>query len=230
MTQKACSTVDKLNFILVRKPLAMPVVPAVVPPLSSFRNSSSRPTMEARRGGCAVREGRELWTRIAYRTRAGIARAMWCGYRSIAGRCRAARPGGRSARRPGCRPARRAVSRWWRGAPAPTTHAPASGLHPSAARATWWAGRGAGARPCRASGTRKGRGPGDARCGGLFGRPEIEFSYGCDRGGVATDELVRMPGARPRWHGDAGIKSDLDYRSPMQHRRDLGLAARTWAS
>ena len=40
---------DGSAIILVRKPLAMPVVPAVVPPLSSFRNSSSRPTMEARR-------------------------------------------------------------------------------------------------------------------------------------------------------------------------------------
>ena len=123
--------------------------------------------MEARRGGCAVREGRELWTRIAYRTRAGIARAMWCGYRSIAGRCRAARPGGRSARYPGCWPAGRAVSRWWRGAPAPTTHASASGLHPSAARATWWVGRGVRARSYRASGTMSG-GPlraGTGRCG-----------------------------------------------------------------
>ena len=160
--------------IPVRKPLAMPVVPAVVPPLSSFRNSGSRPTMEARRTGCAVREGRELWTRIAYRTRAGIARAMWCGYRSIAGRCRAARRGGRSARRPGCRPARRAVSRWWRGAPAPTTHASASGLRPSTARATWWVGRGVRARSYCASGTMSGdpcgRGPDDVGEGPPRGR------------------------------------------------------------
>lgn len=28
-----------------------------------------------------------------------------------------------------------------------------------------------------------------------------------------------------RWYRDIRIKSDLDYRSPMQHRRDLGLAA-----
>ena len=53
------------------------------------------------------------------------------------------------------------------GAPAPTTHAPAPGLRPSTARATWWVGRGAGARPCRASGTMSG-GPlraGTRRCG-----------------------------------------------------------------
>ena len=47
------------TIILVRKPLAMPVVPAMVPPLSPFRDGSSRPTTGARRGGCAVREGRE---------------------------------------------------------------------------------------------------------------------------------------------------------------------------
>ena len=145
----------------------MPVVPAVVPPLSSFRDGGSRPATGARRGGCAVREGREPRARIAYRTRAGIARATWRGYRGVAGRCRAARPGGRSARRPGCRPAGRAAPGWWRGVPAPTTHASASGLRPSTARATWWAGRGAGARPCRASGTMSG-GPlraGTGRCG-----------------------------------------------------------------
>ena len=115
----------------------------------------------ARRGGCAVREGREPRARIACRTRAGIARATWRGYRGVAGGCRAARPKGRSARRPGCRPA----PGWWRGAPAPTTRASASGSRPSAARATWRAGRGVRARPRRASGTMSGgpcgRGPDD---------------------------------------------------------------------
>ena len=67
--------------------------------------------------------------RIAHRTRAGIARATWRGYRSVAGRRRAARPKGRSARCPGCRPA----PGWWGGAPAPTTHAPAPGSRPGAA-------------------------------------------------------------------------------------------------
>ncbi len=28
-----------------------------------------------------------------------------------------------------------------------------------------------------------------------------------------------------RWYRDVRIKSDLDYRSPMQYRRDLGLVA-----
>ncbi len=161
MAGVCCLKLSKLQacgpcFTLVRKPLAMPVVPAVVPPLSSFRDGSSRPTTGARRGGCAVREGREPRARTACRTRAGIARATWRGYRGVAGMCRAARPKGRSARRPGCRPARRAAPGWWRGAPVPTTRVPASGLRPGAARATWWVGRGVGARPRRASGTRGG--------------------------------------------------------------------------
>lgn len=57
--------VEGPQLILVEPPLAMP---AVVPPLSSFRDGGSRPTTGARRTGCAVREGREPWTRIAYRT------------------------------------------------------------------------------------------------------------------------------------------------------------------
>ena len=111
--------------------------------------------MEARRGGCAVREGREPRARIAHRTRAGVARATWRGCRGVAGGCRAARPKGRSAGRPGCWPAGRAAPGWW-GAPAPTTRASASGLRPGAARATWWVGRGARARSYRASGTMSG--------------------------------------------------------------------------
>ena len=140
----------------------MPVVPAMVPPLSPFRDGSSRPTTGARRGGCAVREGREPRARIAHRTRAGIARATWRGCRGVAGGCCAARPKGRSAGRPGCR----AAPGWW-GAPDPTTRVPASGSRPGAARATWRAGRGAWARPCRASGTRGGwpLRAGTGRCG-----------------------------------------------------------------
>ena len=76
----------------------------------------------------------------------------------------------------------------------------------------------------------KGRGPGDARCEGFFGRPETGLSCGCGRGGAATGELAGMPGARPGWHGDAGTRSDPGHGGPTRHGRDLGSAARTWAS
>ena len=78
--------------------------------------------------------------------------------------------------------------------------------------------------------SRKGRGPGDARCEGLFGRLKIAFFYGCDWSGVTIDELMRMLDAYLRWHGDVRTRSDLGHGSPTRHGRDLGLAARTWAS
>ena len=36
---------------------------------------------------------------------------------------------------------------------------------------------------------------------------------------------MAMLDAYLRWYGDVRIKSDIGYRSPMQYRRDLGLAA-----
>lgn len=60
---------------------------------------------------------------------------------------------------------------------------------------------------------------------GYFGRLKIEFFYGRDWGGVTIGEFMGMLDAYLRWYRDVRIKSDLDYRSPMQYRRDLGLAA-----
>lgn len=60
---------------------------------------------------------------------------------------------------------------------------------------------------------------------GFFGRLKIEFSYGRDWSGVALDEFADMFDAYLRWYRDVRLKSDLDYRSPMRYRRDLGLIA-----
>ena len=60
---------------------------------------------------------------------------------------------------------------------------------------------------------------------GFFGRLKIEFFHGCDWAGVTIEKFMDMPGAYLRWYRDAGIKGDLDCRSPMQYRRDLGLLA-----
>ena len=73
--------------------------------------------------------------------------------------------------------------------------------------------------------SRKGCSPDNARCEGLFGRLKIEFFYGCDWAGVTIEEFMGMFDAYLRWYRDVRIKSDLDYRSPMQYRRDLGLVA-----
>ena len=71
----------------------------------------------------------------------------------------------------------------------------------------------------------KGCGPDNARCEGFFGRLKIEFFHGCDWAGVTLEEFMDMLDAYLRWYRDVRIKGDLDYRSPMQYRRDLGLLA-----
>lgn len=71
----------------------------------------------------------------------------------------------------------------------------------------------------------KGCSPDNARCEGFFGRLKIEFFHGCDWAGVTLEEFTDMLDAYLRWYRDVRIKGDLDYRSPMQYRRDLGLAA-----
>lgn len=73
--------------------------------------------------------------------------------------------------------------------------------------------------------SRKGCSPDDARCEGFFGRSKIEFFHGRDWAEVTIEEFMDMLDAYLRWYGDVRIKGDLDYRSPMQYRRDLGLAA-----
>lgn len=67
--------------------------------------------------------------------------------------------------------------------------------------------------------------PDNARCEGFFGRLKREFFHGCGWAGIAIEEFIDTLDACLRWHSDARIKGDLDYRSPMQYRRDLGLPA-----
>lgn len=71
----------------------------------------------------------------------------------------------------------------------------------------------------------KGRSPDSARCEGFFGRLKIEFFHGCGWAGVTIEKFMDMLDAYLRWYRDVRIKGDLDCRSPMQYRRDLGLLA-----
>lgn len=43
--------------------------------------------------------------------------------------------------------------------------------------------------------------------------------------GITLDEFADMLEGYLGWYRDVRLKSDLDYRSPMQYRRDLGLIA-----
>lgn len=49
--------------------------------------------------------------------------------------------------------------------------------------------------------------------------------HGRDWSEVTIEEFMGMLNAYLRWYRDVRIKSDLDYKSPMQYRRDLGLLA-----
>ena len=71
----------------------------------------------------------------------------------------------------------------------------------------------------------KGCSPDNSAMEGFFGRMKNEMFYGRDWSGVTIEEFMGMLDAYLRWYRDVRIKGDLDYRSPMQYRRDLGLAA-----
>ena len=85
-------------------------------------------------------------------------------------------------------------------------------------------------RTCKENGlvrsmSRKGCSPDNARREGFFGRLRTEFFRGRDWSEATVEEFMGMLDAYLRWYRDVRIKGDLDYRSPMQYRRDLGLAA-----
>ena len=67
--------------------------------------------------------------------------------------------------------------------------------------------------------------PRQRECEGFFGRLKVGIFYGRDWDGVTIEEFIAMLDAYLRWYRDIRIKSDLDYKSPMQYRRDLGLVA-----
>ena len=77
----------------------------------------------------------------------------------------------------------------------------------------------------KAAKRRKGSSPDNARAEGLFGRLKVEFFYGCDWTGVTMERFIELLDEYLVWYRDERIKSDLGYRSPMQYRKDLGLAA-----
>ena len=73
--------------------------------------------------------------------------------------------------------------------------------------------------------SRKGCSPDNSRAEGFFGRLKVEFFYGRDWQDVSVEEFMGMLDAYLRWYRDERRKSDLGYMSPMQYRKELGLAA-----
>ena len=73
--------------------------------------------------------------------------------------------------------------------------------------------------------SRKGHSLDSSRMEGFFGRLKVEFFCGRDWQGVAMDEFMGMLDGCMVWYRDRRRKSDLGHVSPMQYRKNLGLAA-----
>lgn len=72
--------------------------------------------------------------------------------------------------------------------------------------------------------SRKGCSPDNAACEGFFGRLKIEMFFSRDWLHTTTDEFIAYLDTYIRWYNEARIKVSLGARSPIEHRRSLGIA------
>jgi putative transposase len=87
-----------------------------------------------------------------------------------------------------------------------------------------WLSRIADARLVRSM-SRKGCSPDNAACEGFFGRLKTELFYSRNWLSTTIEEFVAILDSYIRWYNEARIKISLGSRSPIEHRKDLGLAA-----
>lgn len=87
-----------------------------------------------------------------------------------------------------------------------------------------WLSRIADARLVRSM-SRKGCSPDNAACEGFFGRLKTELFYSRDWLSTTIEEFVATLDGYIRWYNEGRIKISLGSRSPLEHRRELGLAA-----
>ncbi len=73
--------------------------------------------------------------------------------------------------------------------------------------------------------SRKGCSPDNAACERFFGRLKTEMFFARDWISTSIEEFVAALDAYIRWYNEVWIKSSLGFRSPVQHRRRLGIAA-----
>ena len=73
--------------------------------------------------------------------------------------------------------------------------------------------------------SRKGCSPDNAACEGFFGRLKTELFYARDWLSTNIEDFVAALDAYIRWYNEARIKMSLGFRSPIEHRRQLGIAA-----
>ena len=73
--------------------------------------------------------------------------------------------------------------------------------------------------------SRKRCSPDNAACESFFGRLKTEMFFSRDWLSTTIEEFVAAVDAYVRWYSDVRIKSSLDFCSPTEHRRNLGIAA-----
>ena len=72
--------------------------------------------------------------------------------------------------------------------------------------------------------SRKACSPDNAACEGFFGRLKIEMFFSRDWLHTTIDEFIACLDAYIRWYNEVRIKVSLGARSPIEHRRSLGIA------
>jgi transposase InsO family protein/transposase-like protein len=87
-----------------------------------------------------------------------------------------------------------------------------------------WLSRIAEARLVRSM-SRKGCSPDNAACEGFFGRLKNELFYSCDWLSTTIEDFVAALDSYIRWYNEARIKVSLGSCSPIERRRNLGIAA-----
>jgi transposase InsO family protein len=73
--------------------------------------------------------------------------------------------------------------------------------------------------------SRKGCSPDNAACEGFFGRLKTELFYARDWLSTSIEDFVAELDTYIRWYNEVRIKMSLGFRSPIEHRRKLGIAA-----
>jgi putative transposase len=86
-----------------------------------------------------------------------------------------------------------------------------------------WLSRIADAKLTRSM-SRKGYSPDNAACEGFFGRLKTELFYSRNWLSTTIEEFVTALNSYIRWYNEARIKISLGSQSPIEHRRNLGLA------
>jgi putative transposase len=73
--------------------------------------------------------------------------------------------------------------------------------------------------------SRKGCSPDNSACEGFFGRLKNEMFYSRDWRSTSIEEFVVALDSYMRWYNEVRIKISLGSRSPIEHRRNLAIAA-----